>query len=302
MTRVALLVNPAAGGGRAARHIPAIVSGLTRPGIELQELRGRDARHALELASAAVRDGVDVLVAAGGDGSVNLAVQAIGDSPVALGIVPLGTGNDNARSFGVPRGDLAAAVETIATGGIRLVDVAVVTTADGVTHRFTGVLSSGFDSQVNERANRMSFPRGRVKYLAAIIAQLATFHPTEYRVTLGPDGEVVDDLGMLVAVGNGPQYGGGMRVCPSAAVDDGMLYVTFLHRVGIPTFLRVLPTVFSGKHVNHPSVSTHCGRTVRIEATGQLAYADGERIGDLPVEISVLPSSLRVLVPADAGR
>jgi diacylglycerol kinase (ATP) len=298
MPRVAFLINPAAGGGRAARRVPPVIERLRRSGVEVEALTGTDARDALRLATGAVHSGVDALIAAGGDGSVNLAVQAIGDSGTTLGIIPLGTGNDNARSFGLPRGDPLAAADVISAGHTRLVDVGVATTADGSERRFTGVLSSGFDSQVNERANRMSFPPGRAKYLAAIVAQLATFRPTHYDVSLSEGTESVSGLGMLVAVGNGPAYGGGMLVCPAAEVSDGLLHVTFLHEVGTPTFLRILPTVFSGNHIKHSSVSVHSGTYVRIAAVDQLAYADGERIGPLPVDIALLPKNLRIFTPA----
>ncbi len=299
MKKIALLVNPAAAGGRAIRRVPAVMDQLRGAGIEVIALTGTDARDALRLATGAVRGGIDALVAAGGDGSVNLAVQAIGDSGTSLGIIPLGTGNDNARSFGLPLGDVAAATKVIIDGATRQVDVAVAVTDEGVRRRFTGVLSAGFDSAVNERANDMTFPPGRAKYLAAIIAQLATFRPVEYHVTL--DSEEIVDHGMLVAVGNGPAYGGGMLVCPAADVADGRLHITFLHKVGRPTFLGVLPKVFSGKHVHHPSVTVHTSGSVRIVADGQLAYGDGERIGPLPVQISLLPGALRVLVPDSQG-
>lgn len=298
MTKIAVLANPKAGGGRAIRRLPEVVSGLTDRGADVSVLTGDSADHALELAGRAVADGLDVLVAVGGDGSVSIATAAIGDSDTALGVVPLGTGNDNARSFGLPLRDPAAAVEVIVAGHSRLVDVAVARTADGAERRFTGVLSAGFDSQVNERANGMTFPPGRAKYLTAIVAQLAGFKASDYEVRIEPGGQVVTDAGMLVAVGNGPAYGGGMLVCPAASVTDGRLHVTFLHEVGIPLFLTLLPRVFSGAHVRHPSVTVHSGREVTVAATGQLAYADGERIGELPVRIELLPARLRVLVPA----
>ena len=172
--------------------------------------------------------------------------------------------------------------------------------ADGVARYFLGVLSSGFDSMVNERANTMSWPKGNARYLASILAELRTFRAVPYVMVLdeGLDSEVrAEKPGMLVAVGNGTQYGGGMKVCPGALVDDGLLAVTFLDQLSIPTFLRVFPTVYKGTHVQRPEVHEHSATTVTLDAPGQVAYADGERIGPLPVAIRVVPGAVRLLVP-----
>ena len=145
---------------------------------------------------------------------------------------------------------------------------------------------------VNERANRMTWPKGKARYLVAIIGELRTFRPVAYRATIGD--VPVDDAAMLVAVGNGVSYGGGMKVCPAAIPDDGLLDVTWLRAVSTPTFLRVFPSVFAGTHVDKPYVSTYRAREVRLDAPGQLAYADGERVGPLPISIQARPRALRV--------
>ena len=102
--------------------------------------------------------------------------------------------------------------------------------------------------------------------------------------------------GMLVAVGNGTQYGGGMKVCPGALPDDRLLSVTFLDELPTTRFLRVFPSVYKGTHVTRPEVHEHTGVTVTLDAPGQVAYADGERLGPLPVQVSVQPASVRLLV------
>ncbi len=181
-----------------------------------------------------------------------------------------------------------------------MVDAGLAVSADGVSRYFLGVLSSGFDSMVNERANRMTWPKGNARYLAAILAELRTFKAVPYEMVLDeglPTEERAGKNGMLVAVGNGTQYGGGMQVCPGAVVDDGLLSVTFLDELSTPTFLRVFPTVYKGTHVARPEVHEHSATTVRLDAPGQVAYADGERIGPLPVDIRVVPGAVRLLVP-----
>jgi diacylglycerol kinase (ATP) len=109
------------------------------------------------------------------------------------------------------------------------------------------------------------------------------------------DGQRIQADGMLVAVGNGHRYGGGMLVCPDAVTHDGLLDVTWLGAVSTPTFLRALPSVYSGEHVKHEFVTTHRGSVLTLAADGQIAYADGERIGPLPISVESLPAVLRVL-------
>lgn len=295
-TRVVLLVNPTSGGGRGARNAPIAAARLRDRGIEVVEVAGGSAAESAELARAALRAGADALVACGGDGTVHLAVQLIAESDTPLGIIPVGTGDDNARTLGLPLGDAAAAADVVADGHSRVVDLGHVSTADGIERWFLGVMSSGFDSLVNERANRMSWPKGQLRYLVATVAELSVFKPLRYKVDI--DGTSHDGSAMLVAVGNGRSYGGGMLVCPGALVDDGLLSVTFLGEVSKPTFLRVFPKVFKGTHVEHPAVRELSGAQVRLEAAGQICYADGERVGPLPIDVRVVPGAMRAIVPA----
>jgi len=144
----------------------------------------------------------------------------------------------------------------------------------------------------------MSWPKGRMRYNLAILAELRVFHAVPFRLEL--DGEPLEREAMLVAVGNGSSYGGGMRVCPDALVDDGLLAVTVLGRISKPEFLRVFPRVYKGTHVQHPAVTVHSARTVSLQAPGVVAYADGERVGALPVRIECVPGALAVLAPAGA--
>jgi diacylglycerol kinase (ATP) len=160
---------------------------------------------------------------------------------------------------------------------------------------FGGVLGSGFDSMVNERANTMSWPRGKSRYNLAILAELRVFKPLPFIITL--DGEVWETEAMLVAVGNGTSYGAGMRVCPGATLDDGLLDVTVLGPVPKGRFIRMFPRVYKGTHVELPEVSCRQAREVRLESPGVVAYADGERFAPLPLTCTCMPGALTVLAP-----
>ncbi|ETK37970.1 diacylglycerol kinase [Microbispora sp. ATCC PTA-5024] len=285
-------MNPAARGGRTLRLLDPVLRRLREGGRPVSVIVGTSADDALARAREAVAAGPDALVAFGGDGLVHLAVQAVAGTPVPLGIVPAGTGNDIADALGIPRRDVLAAAAIVADGRVRVVDAARV----GPSEWFAGVLACGFDSRVNERANVMTWPPGMARYLLALVEELRSFTPIPFRITLD-EGEVVEREAMLVAVANTRSYGAGMRVCPDASPDDGLLDVLVLGAVPKADFLRTFPRVYRGSHVTHPAVSVRRARTVTLEAPDVVAYADGERIGPAPVTCAVVPGALRVIVP-----
>jgi diacylglycerol kinase (ATP) len=132
-----------------------------------------------------------------------------------------------------------------------------------------------------------------MRYNLAMLRELPVFRPIHYRLEI--DGVRHDTAAMLVAIGNGPAYGGGMKVVPGALFDDGLGDVLILHEVSIPEFLRVFPKVFSGAHLAHPSVEIIRGRHIHIEADGIIGYADGERFAALPLHIDIVPGAVTVL-------
>jgi diacylglycerol kinase (ATP) len=157
------------------------------------------------------------------------------------------------------------------------------------------VLAAGFDAVVTERANRMTWPKGQMRYNLATVAELRTFEPISYVVDL--DGEQQRFEAMMVAVGNGPSFGGGLRITEGALLDDGLLDVVVIRPMRKRELVATYPKLFKGTHVTHPDYRHHAARTVTIAAPGIVAYADGERIGPLPLTVEVQPLALRVLVP-----
>lgn len=303
MTVAAVLVNPAADRGRAGRLAEPVRAALAQRGIDAPILAGRTAAESVALARDAVAGGAEVLVAVGGDGLVHCAVQAVAGTPAALAVVPAGTGNDFADVLGVPT-DPASAAAVVAGGRTRVVDAGRVE-PDGWAEPaelveaggrwWAGVLCAGFDSAVNERANRMRWPTGPRRYDVAVFAELYRLRPRPAVLTL--DGERLDAEITLVAVGNGPQYGGGFRICPDASLDDGLLDVCVVGPVSRAELVRLKPKVRVGGHVGHPAVRIFRAREVRLEAPELIAYADGERVGPLPVGLTCVPGALHVLVP-----
>jgi diacylglycerol kinase (ATP) len=290
---VSLLVNPSAGKGRAANLVADVAARLREGGLNVSILIGRDAPDALGLVRRAVADGTDAVVALGGDGMVNLALNAVAGTSTPLGIVPAGTGNDLAASLRLPVKDPIAATGVVVdrlrgSGGWKM-------DAGRVGETWFGcVLSAGFDSRVTDRANRMTWPRGRMRYNLAILAELRVFKPLPFRIVLD-DGEAWETEAMLVAVGNARSYGAGMQVCPDALLDDGLLDVTVLGPVGKGEFIKTFPKVYKGTHIHHPAVTTRRVRTVTLESPGVTAYADGEFLSDLPVTAECVPGAVRIL-------
>ena len=291
MTReIALLVNPTSGKGRGARLCEPVAERLRAHGCRVDVVVGRDADEAFDQARNRVAKGVDALVAVGGDGLVNMALQVVAGTDTPLGIIPAGTGNDVARSLGLPLAHPDVAVDLLVASPARPVDA-----GRAAGRWFGGVLSSGFDSMVNERANRMTWPPGRSRYNVAILAELRTFRPVPFVLEL--DGARWETEAMLVAVGNGTSYGGGMQVCPGADMGDGLFDVTVLGPISKLEFVRVFPQVYSGRHVEHPAVTVRRARTVSLAAAGVTAYADGERVAVLPVTCDVVPGAVQMLAP-----
>ena len=292
MTSVALLVNPTAGKGRAAGVVASVVERLRQGGADVAILVGRDVEHAKALARTAIDDGVDSVVALGGDGMVHLALNVVAGTSTPLGIIPAGTGNDLANHLGLPTKDPVAAAALIAD---KLgADGALPMDAVRVGDRWWGcVLGAGFDSRVNDRANRMSWPKGRRRYDIAMVAELRVFKPLPFVLEL--DGEKLETEAMLVALGNARSYGAGMKVCPDASLDDGLLDVTIIGPLSKPEFLRTFPRVFKGTHVSHPAVTCRKAKVVSLSSPGVTAYADGEFLADLPITCETVPGAVRVL-------
>jgi diacylglycerol kinase (ATP) len=293
--KITLLLNPTAGQGRGIKAAQLAASALRAAGFAVQEVVGENAEEALKRARTTVDEGTGALIAVGGDGTANIAIQAVAGTRTPLGLVAVGTGNDFARALGQPIGDADAAGRLIATalkaGRVRDIDLGKVG-----DHWFGTVLASGFDSRVNDRGNRMRWPTGRFKYDLAIVAELATFRPFPYRIVLD-DGVVQEVEATLVAIGNGSSYGGGMRICPGADLTDGLFDVTVVGDLSRTTLLRVFPRVYRGTHVGHPKVTVHRAAKVEIAAEDIRGYADGEPLSPLPLTAHCVPGALRVIGP-----
>lgn len=295
--RIIVAVNPAASFGRGRTVGPTVVQALRDAGHQVTPLTKPSYGELGESVLSALAAKPDALVVVGGDGMVNLATNVLAGLEVPLGIIPSGTGNDMARGLGLPVGNIEAAIEALLLAlrrPPRIIDAGLVRMAEG-ERRFAGVLSAGFDAVVNERANLMRWPKGKSRYNLALLRELAMLKPIHYRLTL--DDQVIETDAMLVSVGNNVSLGGGMKVTPNALLDDGEFDVLVVQPLSRVAFLRIFPRVFSGEHLSDPRATVYRTKRIRIEADAVVAYADGERFGELPVDVEVLPAVLRVLSP-----
>ncbi len=293
---VAVLVNPTVGRGRHRGLLPAVLQKLAAAGRPVEVVAADSGAQAPAACRAALAAGASALVAVGGDGTVHLGLQAVAGTPVPFGIVPAGTGNDIASNLGLPAGALDAAealAGALRAGRTRAVDLGLVTLSGGDVRWFAGVLGAGFDAVVNERANGMRFPRGPRRYDVAILTELARLRPRGYK--LGLDGVTTPVDAVLVAVANTACYGGGFRISPDADPTDGLLDVVVGGRFTRAGLVRILPHVRRGTHLGHRLVTAHRARTVTLDADGITAYADGERIGPLPLTVTCIPAALTLL-------
>jgi diacylglycerol kinase (ATP) len=299
VTHVVLAVNPTAGRGYGRGAGEQARDQLSSAGIGVTVLTGDSGpalRHQITDALSASQP-PDALVMVGGDGGSHMAVNALAGTDVPLGIIAAGTGNDIARCLGLPVLDPGASADMVTaallSGQRRQVDT--VHCQGSVDRWFLGTLSAGFDALVNERANGWAWPRNRIRYDLAILRELPVLRPRQYRLVL--DDEVFEVEALLVAAANTPDYGGGMKICPDAQTDDGLLDVLIAAPMTRRAFVKLYPQVYRGRHVNHPAVTIRRAARVEIASDGIVGYADGERLGPLPLSLTVAPGALRVLAP-----
>lgn len=291
------LVNSRAGGGRRLSEVGVCARSLISLGWKVDVATPADSVRMRDRAVQAVNESWDCLVVAGGDGTWHDVLQAVAMSPLPMALLPIGTGDDNARSLQFPSRDPRALTTLIHEGARRTIDLGRITLDDQVRW-FSGIASIGFDSQVNARANDYQRLPGTARYLVAAARELSTFTPGRYIITTEGDhsGKQRQEIeAMLIAVGNGGYYGGGMAICPDFRLDDGHLDATIIGRLPRWRFVKTLPTVYRGTHVRDASVTTLRATRITVEGDDQLVFADGEFVGTLPVILESIPDALTIV-------
>jgi diacylglycerol kinase (ATP) len=296
--KVTALTNPLSGHGTAVAAAQAAIARLHQRGVEVVEIIGDDAEDARYLLSAAVEKGTDAVMVTGGDGVISNALQVLAETDVPLGIIPAGTGNDHAREFGIPTKDPEAAADIVVDGWTETIDLGRIRDSVGADKWFGTVAAAGFDSLVTDRANRMQWPHGRLRYYIAMIAELSQLRRLPFRLVLDGTKEIDADI-TLAAFGNTRSYGGGLLICPNADRTDGLLDITMAHSDSRTKLIRLFPTVMKGTHVDLAEVTTARAKSIHVECPGINVYADGDFACLLPAEISAVTQALKVLRPSN---
>jgi len=282
-----LAINPISGKGHARKRALVAKRYLADRGIPVTLLEGKSLSDFREkFLYELEHNPISSVVAFGGDGFIHEIIQHIVPRDIPLGVIPCGTGNDFARSIGVYRLSLTQQLDLIARSEPRSIDLGRVGSI-----WFAAILSSGFDALVNERANVMRWPKGRMRYNIAMIEKIAALRTHSYRMRC--DEISLDVEATLVTVANGPSYGGGMNVCPDANLTDGFFDVMVLGKVSRIELLKVFPKVYTGRHVGHPAVTFYRCREIEIIGSGS-SFADGEPISYLPLTAQCVPNALKV--------
>jgi diacylglycerol kinase (ATP) len=272
----AIAINPMSGHGKGAHFATKVIDYFSIHKLEYRTFAASSAKLLMsDLEAFLDTSACEGVIAVGGDGLAHSVLQVVVPRSIPFACIPAGTGNDIVRAFGWSLDDVSGFLNRVTSTSAIRIDLGNVD-----SEWFAAILSTGFDSVVNERANHLSWPKGPQRYNVAIAMELPRFVPIEYEITT--DTRTFNTKAMLIAVGNGRSYGGGMLVCPHAKLDDGLFDVMILKPVSKIEFLKVFPKVYSGSHITHPQVEIF--RTKKISlAANAIAYADGERIGPAPL-------------------
>lgn len=289
--KVFLLVNPSAGGGRAKAVAQEAAGLLKQKGVDMDLAESESAQDLTELARLAAQSGSDRVLVVGGDGTWHFALNGLAHTEMPAALIPCGRGNDFCRNINLPL-DVSQAVTVALEGPVKELDL--VWTG---TRHYIGVGGVGFDSEVTECANtQIPLFTGALAYSAAVFYKLFAFKPK--RLTIVHDQGVYENMVMFAVFGNSKSYGGGMKIAPEAEMDDGLMDVVIVEKIGVLSLLATMPKVFSGRHLSHPAIKTF--RTTRAELSSpdkMDLYGDGEYIQPVPVTLEIRPKALKVVAP-----
>jgi len=285
-----LVVNSKAGKGRASKLANQFEELLNSNNLPYEIIKESTYEETVTKYRLSIASGkFNKVIAIGGDGLVNLCLQEIAERNIGLAVVPAGTGNDFARAVGSHKKNVDTIFNFIASQDPTTIDLGLVT-GDFGRRWYVQVLSTGFDALVNNLANRITWPRGQIKYTLATILTLARFNPISYELII--DDKTVKQNLMLLSVANGETYGGGMRICPDASNSDGIFDILLVHPVSKIVLLTIFPKVFAGKHVPHPKIEIIRAKNIKLSANAS-AFADGEFVSKLPIEIANVQNALK---------
>jgi diacylglycerol kinase (ATP) len=310
MSTIKVILNPVSGRGAGQEMAEVIRQTLTEAQATFDIVQTTEQLSAVAQAAQAVREGWDIVATAGGDGTANEVLNGIMEASVgtaaweagetaaaALGLIPIGTGNDFAWCMGAPIGDVAAACQTLAAGQTRVVDVGRVEDELGNVRYFCNNFGAGFDAATTVESYKLRYLRGSLVFLVAVFRTIFLYYKAPLVTVRYDDQELALPL-LMVSVANGRRTGGMFMIAPQAAQDDGLLDLSLARQVSQLGILRLLPYFIRGTHATQPTVTVD--RTAHIVVAseqGLPVHVDGEimRTDAHRLEVSVLPCRLQVV-------
>ena len=289
MERLYFIVNLLAGGGRCKKCFQEVEAALKEKGISYGVSTTQYARHATELARSAYENGERTIIAVGGDGTINEVASALLGTDAVMGILPFGTGNDFARAVGIPK-EPSAALEVLLSRRIAPVD-----TGDVNGHFFINVAGFGFDVDVllNTQRYKTRF-KGMLPYLLGIVSALA--HLKALPIKIHTAERVLETDALLIAVGNGAYFGGGMMALPNAVADDGLFDICVVRGMGLLRFLTLLPRFIKGKHIGIKQVEYFRAREAYVEGPSSCVInVDGELYSNAPARFTLKSRAIQLI-------
>jgi len=284
-----LVANETAGKGKALQFANQFTDLLSQANQKFSLIKEKSYEKTIEKLKAELSTNpYNKLIAVGGDGLVNLCLQHLAQSGLTLGVIPAGTGNDFARAVGVNKMSITEIFNLYTRTDPVKIDLGHVKSSTAEKW-FVQVLSTGFDAEVNSRANKIKRPKGKSKYTIATVRTLARFKPINYKIDI--DSKKFDQSAMLFTIANGETYGGGMRICPGASNSDGIFEILLVRPVSRFVLLTIFPKVFKGNHIPHQKIDTYRAKVVTISAPTS-AYADGEYVANLPITVTNVGNAL----------
>ena len=300
MKDYAIIYNPTSAAGKSKIEFDLACKTLSSLGIQYDLFHTERFGHGIGLATQLANDGYRI-IGAGGDGTCNEVFNGamLSSKKPLVGFIPMGSGNDIPGAIGI-KPDVKRACEIIAEGKTGTTDIGLSINAQKEKRWFLGIGSQGFDAEVTKRTNEAAKTKqGTKNYVAMVLKTVFSFKKRPIRMTC--DSEKFEGLCNLVAVGNGPSYGGWMFICQHATVHDGMFHITIVDMGNLPLLIN-FNKMYSKTLMPHPKVKVFSSKRVKIEMINQtdqpyIAQVDGEIIGDLPVEYEIIPEGYEFIRP-----
>jgi YegS/Rv2252/BmrU family lipid kinase len=298
------IVNPNAGNGKGKKDWDRIASLFEKERISVVHKFTESKGQATLLVREAISDGFRKIISVGGDGTLNEVVNGIftqnicPTNEVTIGMIPVGTGNDWGRLFGIPL-VYEGAVKVISENKIMPHDVGTISYfgPEGAhKHYFMNIAGLGFEAVVVRKTNKQK-DKGRSNkaiYFYNILSSLISYHKPEVKITI--DGKTTSCRAFSINVGNGRYCGGGMRQTPEALPDDGLLDITVIREMGRIEIIRNLHILYDGSILSHPKVDGFRSTNLKVTSeTALYAEADGESLGHTPVEFGIIPGGVNIV-------